>query len=95
MEINGEVVLHPRNYEGADFEMLSGSTSFAFRQNAIHGGRPIAIFRSSKKGCTFFGDCTIPNLYNKSSIGTVISNIYTDVHIKNRNRQFNRKFEYK
>ena len=68
MEINGEVVLHPINYEGAVFEMLSGSTSFAFRQNTIHGGQPIAIFNSSTNGCTFFGDCTIPDLYNKSSI---------------------------
>ena len=31
--INDEVVLYPRNYDGSVFEMLSGGTSFAFRQN--------------------------------------------------------------
>ena len=61
IKINDEIVLHPRNYEGAVFEMLSGTGSFAFRQNAIHGGAPITIFNPSTKECTFFGDCTIPN----------------------------------
>ena len=48
-------MLHPINYDGSAFEMLSGSSSVAFRQNSLHGGTPIAQFNSSTKGCTFHG----------------------------------------
>ena len=61
--------------------MLSGTDSFAFRQNSTHGGQPIAQFYWSTKACTFHGDCAIPISYNKSSIGNWISNRYTDVYI--------------
>ena len=49
MEVNDEIVLNPRAYDGAVFEMLSGTDSFAFRQNSAHGGQPIAQFYSSTK----------------------------------------------
>ena len=73
--INGEIVLHPRAYDRAVFGMLSGTASFAFRQNTIHGGQPIAIFNSSTTACTFHGDCSIPNVCNKSSIDNISSNL--------------------
>ena len=60
---NEEIVLNPRAYDGAVFDMLSGTDNFAFRQNTIHGGQPIAIFNSSTKACTFHGDCSIPSLF--------------------------------
>ena len=46
---NCGIVLHPRNYDDSVFEMLSGSAGFAFRQNPLHGGTPIAQFYSSTK----------------------------------------------
>ena len=49
IKIHAEIVLHPRNYDGSVFEMLSGSSSCAFRQNSLHGGTPIAQFDSSTK----------------------------------------------
>ena len=49
IQINDEVVLHPRNYDNTVFDMVSGADMFAFRQNSIHGGQPIAIFKSSTK----------------------------------------------
>ena len=48
--------------------MLSGTGSFAFRQNTLHGGAAIAQFYSSTKACTCHGDCEIPNMYNKTSV---------------------------
>ena len=62
--------------------MHSGTDNFAFRQNSIHGGTLVAQFNSSTQGCTFYGNCSIPNLYDKSSTDTLISNIYDDVYIK-------------
>ena len=62
--------------------MISGSGNFAFRQNPIHGGQPIAQLYSSTKECTFYGDCSIPILYNKSSVDTLISNMYNYLHIE-------------
>ena len=60
IEIHNEIVLNPRAYDNAVFEMLSGTDDFAFRQNPIHGSAPIAISNSSTKACTFFGDCSVP-----------------------------------
>ena len=82
LKINGETVLHPRNYGGAVFEMLSGTDNFAFRQNSIHGGAPIAIFNSETKFCQFFGDLDIPNYYNTTSIDNLVSNIYNTFYDK-------------
>ena len=62
--------------------MLSGTDNFAFRQNSLHGGTLVAQFDSSTKECTFYGSCSVPNVYNKSSIGTLIPNIYDDGYIK-------------
>lgn len=53
---------------------------FAFRQNSIHGGAPIAQFYSSTKTCTSFGGCEIPNVYNNTSVDILISDIYNDVY---------------
>ena len=44
LKINNETVLNPRAYDGAVFEMLSGTDNFAFRQSTTHGGQPIAHF---------------------------------------------------
>ena len=62
IKINNEIVLNPRAYDGAVFDMLSGTDNFAFRQNSIHGGTIIAQFNSSTKECTFYGNCSIPFL---------------------------------
>lgn len=82
IKINDEIVLHQRNYNGAVFEMLSSTASFAFRQSTTHGGQPIATFNSSTNTCTLVGDCSIPKSYDKSSIDNLISHIYNDVYIK-------------
>ena len=37
IKINDEFVLHPRNYDGAVFDMVSGTDNCSFRQNSIHG----------------------------------------------------------
>ena len=81
IKINGEVVLHPRAYDGTVFDIISGVDNFAFRQNPIHGPAPIAISSSSTNACTFFGDCSIPNVSNKSSIDTLMPGIYNDAYI--------------
>ena len=65
--------------------MISGTGNFAFRQNTIHGGQPIAQFYSPAKVCTFHGDCQIPNMYNKTFVDILIAYIYDDIYIKNRN----------
>ena len=44
LKVNGEVVLNPRAYDGAVFETSSGSDSFTFLKNTLHGGAPIAHF---------------------------------------------------
>ena len=49
MKINNEIVLNPRAYDGAVFEIVSGTGNFAFRKNSIHGGTLIAQFYSSTK----------------------------------------------
>ena len=82
IQINNEIVLNPRAYGNAVFEMISCIDNLNFRQNTIHGGQPIAQFFSSTKSCTFNGDCEIPNMYNKTSVDMVIADIYNDVQIK-------------
>ena len=49
IKINNEIVLNPRAYDGAVFEIIPGTDNFAFRQNPIHGGTLIAQFYSSTK----------------------------------------------
>ena len=82
IHIYNEIVFNPRAYEGAVFEMISGTGNFAFRQNTIHGGQPIVYFYSSTKACTFHGDCEIPNMYNKTSVYILIADICNDIYIK-------------
>ena len=82
LKVNNEVVLNPRAYDGAVFEMSSGTDNFTFLQNTSHGGAPIAQFYSSTKLCTFHGVCQIPNMYNKTSVGTLITNIHNDTYTK-------------
>ena len=65
--------------------MISGKNMFAFRQNTIHGGQPIAQFYSSTKVCTFHVDCQIPNMYNKRYVDISIADIYNDIYIKTEN----------
>ena len=72
-------MLNPRAYEGAVFEMISGTDNFAFRQNTTHGGQPIVQFYSSTKACTFHGNCEIPNMYNKTVVGTLIADICNNI----------------
>ena len=66
LKVNDDVVLNPRNYDGAVFEMRSDTDSFSFLQNTIHGGGPIAQFYSQTKVCTCHGDCQIPDMHNKN-----------------------------
>ena len=49
MQINSEIALNPRAYDGAVFEIIPGTDNFAFRQNSLHGGTPIAQFYSPTK----------------------------------------------
>ena len=81
ININNEIVLNPRAYDNAVFEMISGTDNFALRQNTIHGGQPIVQFHSSTKSCTFHGDCEIPNMYNKTYVDILIADIYNDIRI--------------
>ena len=85
LKINDEVVLHPRNYDGAVFQLNPGTDNFTFLQNTVHGGAPTAHFYSSTKLCTFHGDCEIPNMYNKSSVYLLIADIYSDTYAKTDN----------
>ena len=68
IRLNDEVILHPRAYDNAVFEMISGNDNLAFRQNIIHGGQPIAQLYSPTKECTFYGDCSIPFLFITSHL---------------------------
>ena len=83
LKVNDEVVLNPINYDGAVFEMSSGTDNFTFLQNTIHGAAPTAQFYSSTKVCTFHGDCQIPNMYNKTSVDILVAYIYNDTYTKN------------
>ena len=47
IQINNEIVLNPRAYDGAVFEIIYGTDNFAFRQNSLRGGTPITQFYSS------------------------------------------------
>ena len=49
IQINNEILLNPRAYDGAAFDMLTGTGIVAFRQNSIHGGTLISQFNSSTK----------------------------------------------
>ena len=82
LKVNDGVVLNPRAYDGAVFEMSSGTDDLAFLQNAIHGGAPIAHFYSFKKLCTFHGGCQIPNMYVKTFVDILIADIYNDTYTK-------------
>ena len=80
LKVNDEVVLNPRNYDGAVFEMSSGTDNCSFLQTTIHGGAPIAQCYSSTKVCTFHGDCQIPNMYNKTYVDILVADIYNDTY---------------
>ena len=41
-----EIVLNPRAYDNAAFEMISGTDNFV-RQNTIHGGQPMVVYSIS------------------------------------------------
>ena len=80
--MNNEIVLNPRAYGNAVFEMISGTDNFAFRQKTIHGGQPIVQFYPSTEACTFHGSCEIPNMYNKTCVDTLIADIYNCIYMK-------------
>ena len=82
IKVDDEVVLNSRAYDGAVFEMISGTNNFASRQNTIHGGQPVAQFYSSTEVCTYHGDCQIPNTYTKTFVDIRIAGIYNDTCIK-------------
>ena len=83
--MHDEIVMHPQNYDGAVFELNSGTDNFTFLQNTIHGSAPTAQFYSSTELCTFHGHCEIPNMYNKSSVDLLIADIYNDTYAKTDN----------
>ena len=85
LNINYEIVMHPRNYDGAAFQMNSGTGNFTFLQNSIHGSAPAAQSYSSTKLCTFHCDRGIPNMYNKSSVDLLIADIHNDTYAKTDN----------
>ena len=60
----------------------SGTDNFAFRQNTIHGGQPIAQFYSPTEVCAFHGGCQIPNMYNETCVDILTADIYNDTYIK-------------
>ena len=82
LEVNDEVVLNPRNYDGAAFEISPGTYKFTFLQNTFHGGAPTAQFYSSTKSCTFHGDCQIQKIYNKTAVDILTANMYNDTYTK-------------
>ena len=51
-------------------------------RNTLHGGAPIVQFYPSTKLCTFYGDCQIPNMYNKTSVDILVADIYNDAYTK-------------
>ena len=55
MQISDWVVLHPRAYDGAVFEMLSDTDNFAFLQNPLHGETLIAQFYSPTNNALSMG----------------------------------------
>ena len=85
MKINSEIVLHPRAYDNAVFQMISCAANPAFRQNTTHGGQQIVQFHASTKACTSHCNCEIPNMYNKASVDILTADICNDICIKNRN----------
>ena len=87
------VFFNPRAYDGAVFEMSSGTDNFIFLQNTIHGGAPTAQFYSSTKLCTFHGGCQIPNMYYKTPVDILIAYISNDTYT--RTDRFNTKWFYK
>ena len=80
IKINNGIVLNPRAYDGAVFELISGTDNFDFRQNSLHGGTPKTQIYSSTKACTFHDDCEIPNMYNKTYVDILIADIYNDIY---------------
>ena len=82
IKASNAIVLNPRAYDGAVFEVMSGTGNFAFRQNTIHGGQPIAQFHSPTKVCTFHCDCRIPKMYNKTYVDILTADTYNDTYIK-------------
>ena len=82
LKVNGEVVLSPRNYDGAVFEFISCTGMLAFLQNSSHGGAPIAKFYSSTKLCTCHCGCQIPNMYNKTYVDILIAGIVLTILIQ-------------
>ena len=82
LKVNDGVILNPRSYDGAVFEITSGTNNFIFLSNTFHGGAPIAQFYPSTKLCTFHGDCQIPNMYNKTFVDILIAGIYNDTYTK-------------
>ena len=95
IKMNNEIVLNPRAYEGAVFEMIPGTGDFSFRQDTIHGGQPIVQLYSSTKACTFHGDCDIPKMCKKTPVGILTADIYTDIYFKNRNLYMKFKYRFK
>ena len=82
IKINNEIMLNPRAYDNAVFEMIYGTGNFAFRQNTIHGGQPIVQFYSLTNACKFHGDCETPHMYDKTSVDILIAGICNDTSIE-------------
>ena len=55
--------------------MYVGTSGFAFLQHQQDGAQPILMMNSLHKSCEFFGDCDIPNHYNKTEIDNLLVNI--------------------
>ena len=82
LKVNDEVILNPRNYDGAVFGINSGTDNFIFLRNTFHGGAPIAQFCSSTNIYTFHGDCQIQNMYNKTAVDILTADSYNGTYTK-------------
>ena len=65
--------------------MHAAPNGISILQHISDGSQPVAIFNSSDKSVEFFGDLDIPNFYNKTKVGNLITNLNdVNYYIKNQ-----------
>ena len=73
LKFNNEAFLNPRVNDY--FEMYAAPNGISILQHISDGSQPNAIFNSLDKSVEFFGDLDIPNFYNKTEIGYLITRL--------------------
>ena len=53
--------------------MYAGTSGITFLPNIVDGSQPVAIFNSLDKPAESLGDLDIPNFYNKTEVGNLIT----------------------